>query len=232
MNTREASLHRELYFQTPVFYQDTDSHGPLHQELKQYVYQCRESDQQGLVRSNVKKVGAWHSQVNLHQAEECQAVVRYILAHAEELFEHLGYDPAYEPAIDTLWANVSPKYAYNRAHTHPNSLWSGVYYLQVPDNAGRIFFLDPRTQSQAFTPRYHPEKKRDSLGWSEVYFEPQEGRLLMFPSWLLHEVEPNMTEVTGEQGNRISLSFNIYQRKRQGGKVLSRCGGAGLSQGF
>ena len=37
-----------------------------------------------------------------------------------------------EPVLGNMWANVNPTYSYNKTHTHPNSMWSGVYYIKVP----------------------------------------------------------------------------------------------------
>ncbi|MGI9273604.1 MAG: TIGR02466 family protein [Endozoicomonas sp.] len=213
MDKQASPLYRELYFSTPIFFRDGGDACEFHAEMKPLIYQIREEDTKGITRSNMRQAGAWHSQVNLHTQTAFSPLVEFITGQAREIFQDLGYDPDYEPAIDTLWANISSRNAYNRAHIHPNSLWSGVYYVQVPEDAGRIFFIDPRTQAMHYTPRYDPDKKREALTWNEVFFEPQEGRLILFPSWLQHEVEPNMSSLTGEAGNRISISFNIYQRK-------------------
>lgn len=62
--------------------------------------------------------------------------------------------------------------------------------------------------------RVDDEGRREARNWTEVYFEPIEGRLLLFPSWLMHEVEPNLAAETGDAGDRISISFNIMQRRR------------------
>ena len=113
-----------------------------------------------------------------------------------------------------MWVNVSPRYGYNRNHVHPNALWSGVYYVQAPPGAGRIFFSDPRPQVPLVTARFVPDKPRRAESWSEVYYEAIEGRLIMFPSWLVHEVEPNVTDLEGADADRISVSFNLVQRRR------------------
>ena len=49
--------------------------------------------------------------------------------------------------------------------------------------------------------------------WDQVHFDPIEGRIILFPSWLVHEVEPNMSNIEGRSGERISVSFNIGQRR-------------------
>jgi hypothetical protein len=52
--------------------------------------------------------------------------------------------------------------------------------------------------------------------WREVHYEPIEGRLIMFPAWLTHEVAQNMCNLKGEDGWRISVSFNFKQRWKEG----------------
>jgi uncharacterized protein (TIGR02466 family) len=93
-------------------------------------------------------------------------------------------------------------------------LWSGVYYMQAPPDCGRIYFADPRAQATALTPRFDPSAPRKIECWSEVYFEAIAGRLILFPAWLQHEVEPNVCDREGAPGARISMSFNVIQQGR------------------
>ena len=115
------------------------------------------------------------------------------------------------PVISNMWANVSPRYAFNRVHTHPGSAWSGVYYVHAPEHSGKIYFQDPRPQAQVYNVRYKTDAPRKREVWSEVFYEPIVGRLILFPAWLQHEVQPNLSELEGEAGERISISFNIHQ---------------------
>lgn len=210
-----SDLQRELYFPTLIYYQDLPDSRDLNQAVKSHIYALRAADPEGIVRSNVKRVGAWHSALDLHQRAEYRPLTAAILAAAQRICDDLGYDPAYEPVLDNMWANVNPRYGYNRNHIHPNVLWSGVYYVQAPRDSGRIFFTDPRAQALVVSPRYAPNVQRKPESWSEVYFEPIEGRLVLFPAWLTHEVEPNLSDGEGPAGDRISLSFNLRQMRRQ-----------------
>ena len=65
------------------------------------------------------------------------------------------------------------------------------------------------------TPRYIPDQPRKADMWSEVCFTPIEGRIILFPAWLQHEVEPNLAELEGPAGDRISVSFNVHQVPRR-----------------
>ena len=207
-------LKRELYFPTLIYFQDLPESRELNEGIRSYIYKLRSDDPDGIVRSNVRQTGAWHSGLDLHQREDFRLLSNRILVAAQQIFDELGYDPKYEAAYDNMWANVSPRYGYNRNHIHPNVLWSGVYYVQAPRNSGRIVFTDPRAQALIVTPRYVAGTQRKAENWSEVYFDPIEGRVIFFPAWLTHEVEPNVSEFDGPDGDRISISFNLLQRRR------------------
>ena len=63
--------------------------------------------------------------------------------------------------------------------------------------------------------------------WREVYYEPTPGRLILFPGWLTHEVEPNLNkefEEDDRKGWRYSLSFNFIQRAKPNTTIKERKG--------
>lgn len=111
------------------------------------------------------------------------------------------------------WYNINRKYNYNSAHTHPTSYISGVYYIKVPVDSGRILFDRSENESDRlhFQTRYLLE---NSLSVdnprinTEHWFRPEEGMLLLFPGHLKHSVEQNLT--TSVDDRRISLSFNFF----------------------
>ena len=68
--------------------------------------------------------------------------------------------------LGNMWANINPTYSYNKTHMHPNSLWSGVYYIKVPKNSGNLFLEDPRPGPNIHMPRRLnnlPEELMESL---------------------------------------------------------------------
>jgi uncharacterized protein (TIGR02466 family) len=207
-------MHTDHYFATPISYTDLPDSQSLNNELLAGIFEWQQQDPDGIVRSNLSEAGAWHSTLNMHLKAPFSALTNHILQTADELFESLGYDPAYQPAIDSMWANINPRHAHNRSHIHPDTLWSGVYYVQAPDNCGRISFSDPRIQSRILTPRYSPQQTLPIHSWPEIYFDAMAGRLILFPAWLVHEVEPNLSALPGVDGYRVSVSFNLYQSPR------------------
>jgi len=111
------------------------------------------------------------------------------------------------------WSIINPPGSSNRAHVHPGCMWSGVYYIQAPKGAGDIEFIEPRTAHLMNQPKYRPNAKRPKECWTKVRFTPKPGRMLLFPSWLYHGVDPNMSKEAGRAGHRIIISFNLNQQK-------------------
>ena len=206
------TLHRELYFPTCIFFADFEDSDAFNARLGLELYEWRAEDRDGVVRSNLPETGTWHSQVDMAQRAQYRGLADRILQCTRAVFDDMGYDPRWRPEISNMWANIAPRYGQNRSHTHPGSLWSGVYYVQVPQGAGRIHFTDPRPQAMVLQPVYARAAEARPESWTEVHYEPLEGRVILFPSWLVHEVRPNMSEVEGGRADRISVSFNIEQR--------------------
>ena len=94
-----------------------------------------------------------------------------------------------DPELFT-WASVHRDGGSHLQHVHPGSIVSGVYYSSVPDNAGCLLFDDPRDPLPPFNER--------------ITIHPARGKLVMFPSWLTHQVTPT----TGQEP-RVSWSFNV-----------------------
>ena len=103
--------------------------------------------------------------------------------------------------LDSLWVNVLRGGGAHSGHIHPHSVVSGTVYVAMPEGAGGLKFEDPRlTQMMAAPPR--TDDAPDELR-SFVTIRPEAGTLLLWESWLRHEVERG----TGK-AERISISFN------------------------
>ena len=110
-----------------------------------------------------------------------------------------------QPKIGNMWANINYPGGYNKPHIHPNSLYSGVYYVKTQENCGKIILYDPRPGIQTNMPARVKGQPPKHL-WREVHLDTVEGRIIMFPSWLWHCVEENKSNDI-----RISISFNFIQ---------------------
>ena len=68
-----------------------------------------------------------------------------------------------KPGLGNMWANINYPGSYNKQHIHPNSQWSGVYYVKVPKNSGSLFLEDPRPGPNIILPRSLPGRFTQSL---------------------------------------------------------------------
>jgi len=192
-------MNRELYFPTPVYVQDVGT-PELNAHLEQNIVNWAKTDK-GLVRTNMN---GWHSQTNMHEKPEYKALVDLLFSAQAHIYKEELLDN--EPHLGNMWANINPSGGFNRPHTHPNSLWSGVYYVKAPKNSGHLKIEDPKPSSLISRPR-RKEGQLPNYLWNEVHFEPIAGRLIMFPAWLNHCVDPNQSNDI-----RISVSFNFLQK--------------------
>ena len=192
-------MHRELLFPTPVYIADI-KHPTLNQDLERDIIAWSKEDK-GITRTNVK---GWHSATNMHERPEFKNLVNMLYACQKTVYEQEYYES--EPFLGNMWANINPPGGMNRAHQHPNSLWSGVYWIKTPKNCGQLKIDDPRSVACMTRPRQKDGKKPDRL-WRETHYEPVAGRCIMFPSWLMHCVDPNESNDV-----RISVSFNFLQK--------------------
>jgi len=202
-------LERELFYATPIFFKDIENSEELNKHLLKNIYKWKNRDEKGIIRSN--SLG-WHSAVDMHNRKEYHGLVKELFKMQEEIYQAEGYHPDTEAVCDNMWANVNYKYSHNKNHVHPGAQWSGVYYIKVPENSGHIWFTDPCGERHMELPIMADKKQKPTHYWREVHYQPIEGRLIMFPGWLTHEVAPNMSDLTGEKGWRVSVSFNFAQR--------------------
>ena len=192
-------MHRELHFPTPIYIADIQD-PTLNQELERDILNWMNQDK-GVVRTNVK---GWHSHTNMQDLPEYKRLVSMLYAAQKTIYDQEHLDS--EPFLGNMWANINPPGSMNRAHIHPNSLWSGVYYVKASENSGQLKIEDPKSVALMVRPRMKQGKPPKRL-WREDNYEPKAGRLIMFPSWLNHCVDTNESNDI-----RISVSFNFMQK--------------------
>ena len=192
-------MFRELYFPTPIYIADI-KHSTLNQELERDILAWSNKDK-GITRTNIQ---GWHSDTNMNELPEYAKLVDMLYSAQRTIYDQEYYES--EPFLGNMWANINPPGGSNRAHIHPNSLWSGVYYVKAPQNSGQLKIEDPRSVALMTRPKQKDVPKPDRL-LREHHYEPKTGRLIMFPSWLNHCVDPN-----NSNDIRISVSFNFMQK--------------------
>ena len=128
----------------------------------------------GLQKTNVN---GWHSETNMHTMEPFKTLVDELYKMQHEIYKQEWLDK--EPVLGNMWANINYPGGYNKPHIHPNSLFSGVYYVKTPPNCGKIVFNDPRPGIQTMMPSRIKGQPPTHL-WREVHLQTIEGRMIMF----------------------------------------------------
>jgi uncharacterized protein (TIGR02466 family) len=131
-------------------------------------------------------------------ADLVRALNRHVAAFAADCGFDLG---GKRLKLDSLWVNVLKPGGAHSGHIHPHSVVSGTCYVAVPPGAGALKLEDPRLPMLMAAPPRRADAPEDLRTF--VYAEPQPGSVLLWESWLRHEVVPG----TGRD-ERISISFN------------------------
>lgn len=127
---------------------------------------------------------------------------KHVAVFAKELDFELGGKAL---TLDDIWINILPPGGVHTSHIHPHSVISGTYYVAIPKGASAIKFEDPRLGLMMAAPTRKKNARADNKSF--VYVAPQDRTVLLWESWLRHEVPLNEAEE-----DRISISFNYGWR--------------------
>ena len=127
-------------------------------------------------------------------------LARALTKQATGFARDLGWDG--KPKLDSLWVNLLKPGGHHSAHIHPHSILSGTLYVATPEGSGAIRFEDPRLPMMMAAPRRNPDAPEPLQPFVTVH--PRPGQLLLWESWLRHEVLPGTAK-----GERLSVSFNF-----------------------
>lgn len=178
------------------------------------------SDAAGQRWSEKHYIGGYTSYGSLDRMHQVSSLFdrlrRHIDPHILRFARALDYDLAGREVVMTdCWLNVMPAGVVHSLHLHPSSFVSGTYYVAVPKGAGAIKFEDPRLSSLMATPPRRADARRAVGPFVEL--PARAGDVILFESWLRHEVPPALYE-----GDRISISFNYawfaVSRESSGGR--------------
>ncbi len=122
--------------------------------------------------------------------------------HVATFVEDLQFDlDGREIRLEDLWINILPEGGLHTSHIHPHSVISGTTYVAMPEGASALKLEDPRSARMMAAPVRQKDARRDMQSF--IYITPKAGDILLWESWLRHEVPMNMAEE-----ERISVSFN------------------------
>jgi len=172
-------------------------------DLKDYCNFIRDNDS-GRQLSNV---GGYQSNLLNLQEPVLQPLLHFI--HKETLEYSKSFDlNCSDYTIDNMWLNINYYKDYNEPHIHFGAIFSGVYYVEVPENGGVIGFTRPDADIMEAMSVSHFVKKYNSLNTLNVGGPTATHSCFIFPGYYKHSVRPNMNK----EHPRYSLSFNIIPK--------------------
>ena len=188
-----------LFFPTPVWTLQLDNYQSINEQMYKFIKITQSKDQQGISKSNIK---GWHSKDFNMQENEPKNFIKFILPAIEQVITDMNWEKQKQSInINNMWAIINTGGSTNLRHQHGNSTISGAYYVRAPNNSGDIVFYDPRP-APVYT---YPKAVNPNLLNAQVNgISPKEGALVLFPSYLDHSVNENLSNK-----ERIVISFNI-----------------------
>jgi uncharacterized protein (TIGR02466 family) len=178
----------------------------LNRQLLREIDQLQVDDRAGRVWSSSNYPGgytSYGSACRMQTVSPTFALLEKRLArHVRAVARNLDFDlDGRELAMTDCWANVMPRGVMHSLHLHPLSTISGTYYVQVPKGAPGLKFEDPRLDRMMAAPPRRRSMRDANRPW--VIVPAAVGYVVLFESWLRHEVPANNTDA-----ERISISFN------------------------
>lgn len=129
-------------------------------------------------------------------------LVKVLNKHVAAFAKDLEFDlDGRKLKLDSLWINILPEGGIHTSHIHPHSVISGTTYVNMPDGASALKLEDPRLAMMMAAPGRKKNARREMKNF--IYLQPEVGEVLLWESWLRHEVPLNMAE-----DERVTVSFN------------------------
>ena len=201
-------MNREILFPTPVYFKMVKDP----KKLNKYLFPLIKAwSKKAKTEKRTNWGGGWHSPTNMNFKKEYKPLTDELFDMQHEIYKDYGMEP--KAGLGNMWANINYPGAYNKDHVHPNSQWSGAYYVKVPKNSGHLYVEDPRPGPNLLSPRRLDRLPRPL--WRVVSYPAIEGQMIMFPAWLSHGVQMNKSKEKGEKGWRVSVSFNFIQINKE-----------------
>ena len=185
-------------FPSSVHLIDIENYDVVKDESLSFIYKEKENNSSSIFNTNV---GGWQSDSYYHQWDNIikKIVDKGVSKHSEFYLDYKKLE------YSALWFNINKKGNYNYSHQHPRCDLSGVLWIKTPPNCGITAFESLHSYiADNHLESLNEEYKYDTKNYSEYNFNPMEGRMIIFPSYLRHQVEPNESD-----DERISVSFNL-----------------------
>lgn len=170
-----------------------------YQKEKEFIQQFFTGKASHILEDGGKSSRTLESQ--LFKYPEMQELCFDVLVYADIFWVKYGLDTYYEPCFNTVWANEHRKGHRTLSHFHSGAPLVAVYYCEVPESSGRIYFENPLEYHMCHEPRCNPVVE---------FVDVKAGDLLIFPGFLKHG-----TEASGTDEPRTVIAFNFTYQNRK-----------------
>jgi uncharacterized protein (TIGR02466 family) len=196
-----------LIYSEPLFRAGAER---FNEDLAKECRALRDFDKAGRDWSRRNYPGGYTSYASLNELHKFSSTFtgleRRIAAHVRRYASALEMDlRGRKIRMTDCWVNIMPPSAAHSLHLHPLSFVSGTYYVATPRGVPGLKFEDPRLDRFMAAPPRLPKARGGSL--THVTYPARAGNLILFESWLRHEVAQNRVDA-----ERISISFNYNWR--------------------
>jgi uncharacterized protein (TIGR02466 family) len=196
-------------FATPLYtarLQRAPAGRSLNARLLRECLQLRRDDAAGRSWSQQNYPGGFTSYGSAHRMHQRSPAFaeleRRLAPHVQRLARELDFDLRGRAlAMTDCWVNIMSRQVVHSLHLHPLSTLSGTYYVKAPAGCAGLKFEDPRLERFMAAPPRRAAARATNRAWVTV--PARAGDVVLFESWLRHEVPPNMSAT-----ERISISFN------------------------
>jgi uncharacterized protein (TIGR02466 family) len=205
--TLEATMPVKPWFPTFVYESSLERRaGDFARTLLEDCHSVREHDTAGQEWCRVNYPAGYSSYGtlrNLHRTLPRFIELRKkIWKHVERFAGQIDMDlREAQLAMTDCWINIMSRDAVHPWHVHPGAVFSGTFYVSTPSGCSGLSFEDPRIEHFGLTPPRLTECRPANR--QRISYEVEPGKLILFESWLRHEVAANPT-----QEERVSISFN------------------------
>jgi len=197
----------KLLFSTPLYHASLADSGNFDMgELEKSCWSIAQDDEAGQKWCDENNYPGYTSYASLSdltwRSPFFEELKNLLDLHVKTFVEELDFDlEDRNLKLEDLWINILPEGGNHSAHIHPNSVISGTTYISMPSGSSAIKFEDPRHSMMMAAPSRIKDAKEYLKPF--IYVNPSVGDVLLWESWLRHEVPAN-----NSSEERISISFN------------------------
>ena len=197
-------------FPTLIHHSKAKVSNPLLKKILKESYAFQAIDPNGQQWSNDNYWGGYTSYGSIsdlpHRSTTFQSLKNLIDIEVKKFSKKLGWDlEGGSLEMSTCWINIMGTGCHHSFHLHPHSVISGTVYIEVPKDSGIFKIEDPRIACFQGTPNIQPKVSMEQQRYFKLH--PKAGDILLFESWLKHEVTANYSKK-----ERVSISFNYRWR--------------------